>query len=340
VLDLAYVGTFGENIGTTTHLNNLPYGTRFEPSSLDPTRNRPQPLPDNFLRPYRGYGAIPFVAFDATSNYHGLQTSLQRRLSDGVQLGVVYSWSRALDYSDEDKGDVVTFQNRREWNYGLADYDRTHIFAANYIVNLPGNQLANGLLKGVLGGWQISGLTRFQSGAPLSLDASLRTGCSNPNAPCAATTSNSFGTDITGGGDGWRAVISGNPTLPQDQRTVDRWFDVSVFSPPALAQQVTDMAGVARVLARGNVGRRFGRGPGIANTDLALFKNIDVTGSLTAQLRIEAYNVFNHTQFDDLDEIAVQPVWDQSGAQVNPAFGAVTDARDPRIMQIALRLKF
>jgi hypothetical protein len=340
VLDLAYVGTFGENIGTTTQLNNLPYGTRFEPSSLDPTRNRPQPLPDNFLRPYLGYGAIPFVAFDATSTYHGLQTSLQRRFSDGFQLGVVYSWSKALDYSDGDKGDVVTFQNRREWNYGLADYDRTHIFAANYIVNLPGNHLGNTLLKGVLGGWQISGLTRFQSGAPLSLDATLRTGCSNPNAPCAATTANSFGTDITGGGDGWRAVISGNPTLPRSQRTVDHWFDVSVFSPPALAQQVTDKAGVERVLARGNEGRRFGRGPGIVNTDLALFKNIDVTGSLTAQLRIEAYNVFNHTQFDDLDDVALAPVWDQSGAQVNPVFGAVTGARDPRIMQIALRLKF
>lgn len=337
VLDVAYVGTFGEHIGATTQLNALPYGKRFEASSLDPTRPRPQPLLETFLRPYQGYDEIPFVTFDARSNYHGLQTSLQRRFVNGFQAGVVYSWSKAMDYSDDDKGGVATFQNRREWNYGLADYDRTHVFAANYLLDLPGGGLKNGLLRGVLGRWQLSGLTRFQSGAPLSLTPSLRTGCSDRSAPCAETTSNAFGTDITGGGDGWRAVLSGNPTLPGGQRTNERWFDPSLFSPPALAQQVTDMAGVQRVLALGNVGRTFGRGPGIVNTDLALFKNIDLAGSLTAQLRIEAYNVFNHTQFDTVN---TSPQWDQSGAQVNPLFGKVTGARDPRIMQLALRLRF
>src|SRR5262249_50851058 len=152
------------NIGTTTQLNALPYGTKFLASSLDPTRSTPQALPDSFLRPYYGYGNIPFVAFDATSNYHALQTSLQRRFSHGVQLGVVYSYSKAMDYSDDDKGNVVTFNDRRVWNYGLAAYDRTHIFATNYLFDLPGEHLGNGALRGVLGGWQISGLTRFQSG--------------------------------------------------------------------------------------------------------------------------------------------------------------------------------
>jgi hypothetical protein len=341
VLDVAYVGTFGENIGATTQLNNLPYGTRFDPANQDPSRPVPQALPDNFLRPYQGYGGIPFVTFDASSNYHGLQTSLQRRFADGFQMGVVYSWSKANDYSDGGNGDVTTFNNRREWNYGLADYDRTHIFAANYLFDLPGDGLRNGLLRGVLGGWQISGLTRFQSGSPLSLvyTNALRTGCSLP-APCAATTTNNFGADITGGGDtpnSWRAVIDGDPNSPRGGRSIDAWFDASVFSPPALAQQVTDMAGVQRVLALGNAGRTFGRGPGIVNTDLALFKNIDITGKLKAQLRIEAYNVFNHTQFD---EVNTNPQWDQSGVQMNPSFGKVTSALDPRIIQLALRLRF
>jgi hypothetical protein len=338
VLDVAYVGTFGQNIGTTTQLNSLPYGTRFLASSLDPTRSVPQPLPDNFLRPYQGYAGIPFVSFDASSNYHGLQTSLQRRFSGGFQLGAVYSYSKAMDYSDLDKGDVVTFNDRRVWNYGLADYDRTHILAINYVIDLPGEHVGNTALRGVLGGWQVSGLTRFQSGSPLSLNATLKTGCSLPApAPCAATTTNAFGADITGGGDGWRAVITGDPKLPGNQQTVDHWFDASVFTPPALAQQVTDMAGVQRVLAAGNVGRTFGRGPGMLNTDLALFKNIGLAGRLKAQLRAEAYNVFNHTQFDTVD---VAPAWDQSGVQTNPSFGKVTGARDPRIIQLALRLSF
>jgi hypothetical protein len=110
-----------------------------------------------------------------------------------------------------------------------------------------------------------------------------------------------------------------------------------VFAPPALAQQVTDMAGVQRVLALGNAGRTFSRGPGIVNTDLALFKNINLTSQVKAQLRCEAYNVFNHTQFNAVD---TSPSWDRSGVQTNPAFGKVTSARDPRIIQLALRLIF
>jgi hypothetical protein len=52
------------------------------------------------------------------------------------------------------------------------------------------------------------------------------------------------------------------------------------------------------------------------------------------------HNVFNHTQFADLEDVGRNPQWDQSGAQLNPAFGRVTQARDPRIMQLALQLRF
>ena len=240
-----------------------------------------------------------------------------------------------MDYSDDDKGNVTTANDRRAWNYGLAAYDRTHVFAANYLWDLPGDQLSNRVLRAYFGGWQLSGITRMQSGVPLSLTASLRTGCT-AGFPCFVPTNN-FGTDITGGSEGWRAVQSGSAVLPRGERTVDQWFDTSVFSPPALAGQVTDMAGVQRVLAIGNVGRRIARGPGMFNTDLALFKNVEVSGRLKAQLRIEAYNVFNQTQFDSVNTTAT---WDQSGVQTNPAFGHVTGARDPRIMQLAIQLRF
>jgi Carboxypeptidase regulatory-like domain len=340
MFDVAYVGTFGEHIGTTTQLNMLPYGARFQASSLDPTKKTPTPLPDQFLRPYSGYGDIPFVAFDSSSNYNALQTSLQRRFSHGLQLGVVYSWSKAMDYSDDDKGNVVTMNDRRVWNYGLSAYDRQHIFAANYVIDLPGDHLNNHALRGLLGGWQISGLTRFQSGAPIGItytsngSGNLKLGCSDASKPCAATSANAFGTDITGGGDGWRAVVTGNP---YGQVGAGYWFNPSVFAPPALAQTVTDMAGVQQVLATGNAARRFGRGPGLMNTDLALFKNINVTGQLKAQFRAEAYNVFNHTQFSTID---TTPTWDQSGAETNPSFGKMTAAQSPRIIQLGLRLIF
>jgi len=337
VLDVAYVGSFGRHIGEKSQLNNLPFGTRFLPQNFDPTQKSPQALPDDFLRPYQGYAGIPFLNFDGNSSYHGLQVSAQRRYAAGFQLGIVYTWSKAMTYSDADQGGVSTFVSRRQFDYGEATYDRTHVFAANYLWSIPEPKTGHRLLKAVAGGWQISGITRFQSGAPLSLTTSLKVGCSIPNAPCAATTSNNFGTDITGGGDPWRAVMASNPVLSSDQRGVNQWFNTSVFSPPALAQQVTDMAGVLRVLALGNTPKTFARGPGIANTDVALFKNIQLTEKVKAQLRFEGYNAFNHTQFSGVGTTAQ---WDQSGAQVNTSFGRITSARDPRILQLAIRLQF
>ena len=131
--------------------------------------------------------------------------------------------------------------------------------------------------------------------------------------------------------------MSANPVLPKNSRNVDQWFNASVFSPPALAQQVTNPAGVMQVLAWGNTPKTFARGPGINNTDLALFKNFKIREKLNSQLRIEAYNVFNHTQ---VNAVGTTAQWDQSGAQTNTSFGKITTARDPRIMQIALRLQF
>jgi len=242
-----------------------------------------------------------------------------------------------MAYTDGDQGSVVTFVSRREFNYGEATYDRTNVFALNYLWEIPGRQIRNSALRAITGGWQLSGITRFQSGAPLRLSASLKTGCSIAGAPCAAVTTNNYGTDITGGGDGWRAVMTGNPVLPKDQRTVSRYFDTSVFAPPALAQQVTDMAGVLRVLATGNTPATFGRGPGINNTDLTLFKNFRFREKLNLRFQVEAYNVFNHTQFSG---VGTSAQWDQSGAQVTSNFGRVTSALDPRIMQLAVRLSF
>jgi hypothetical protein len=335
VLDVAYVGTFGRHIGEKSQLNNLPYGTKFLASSLDPTQKVPQALPDDFLRPYQGYAGIPFLNFAGNSSYHSLQVSAQRRYARGLQVGVVYTWSKAMTYSDSDQGGVSTFVSRREFDYGEATYDRTHVFAANYLWDVPGSKISNRFLKAVAGGWQISGITRYQSGAPLSLTVSLKTGCSIAGAPCAATNTNNFGTDITGGGDGWRAVMSGNPVL--SSKTFAQWFNTSVFSPPALAQQVTNMAGVLQVLARGNTPKTFARGPGIANSDLALFKNFKIVERVNTQLRFEGYNAFNHPQFSGVGTTAQ---WDQSGAQVNTTFGKITSARDPRILQVAIRVRF
>jgi len=134
-------------------------------------------------------------------------------------------------------------------------------------------------------------------------------------------------------------VMGGNPILTKDQRTVERYFNIDVFSPPGVGGKApTDIPGVNRILALGNTPSTFGRGPGLNNWNLSLFKNIRVRERLNMQFRAEAYNAFNHTQFSTVN---VSPKWNYTtGAQTGAQFGQITAARDPRIMQFALRLQF
>jgi carboxypeptidase family protein len=327
VVDVAYVGSFGRHIGQTTDINALPYGTRFLPSSLDPT-NGNRPYTDDYLRPYQGYGSIKWLQFDGNSSYHSLQVQAIRRFSHGLQFGVAWTWSKAMAYSDGDQGTVSTFASRREFDYGLATYDRTHVLAINYLWSLPrlSKLINHTVVRGVFDGWQVSGITRFQSGSPLSLGV-LGSGDLDGSL------------DITGGGDGWRAVMSGDPNLPKSQRTVERYFNTAVFSPPGVGGPAPkDLAAVNRILALGNTSSAFGRGPGLNNWDLSLFKNIRIREKLDLQFRAEAYNAFNHTQFSTVNTDAK---WNYAtGAVTSAQFGQITGARDPRILQFALRLNF
>lgn len=327
VLDVAYVGSFGRHIGQTTDINMLPYGTRFLASSADPSQPG-KPLTDDYLRPYQGYASTKWLAFDGNSSYHSLQVQAQRRFSRSLHFGVAYTWSKAMAYSDGDQGTVSTYVSRREFDYGEAGYDRTHVLAINYQYALPrASRLANNIfVRKVFDDWKLNGITRFQSGSPLSI-GTLSTGALDSSL------------DLTGGGDGWRPVLVGNPILPKNQRTVEQYFNTAAFAPPGVSGAVpTDMAGVQRILALGNTPNTFGRGPGINNFNLSLFKEFSVRERMHFQFRAEAYNAFNHTQFSTVNTV---PKWTYATGVVTAAqFGQVTAARDPRVMQMALRISF
>src|SRR4029077_5366697 len=126
-------------------------------------------LNDNFFRPYQGYGSIQYLLFDGTSTYHSMQTQVTHRFSHGFQFGVAWTWSKAMDFTDGDQGTVASHVSPNIWNWGLAAYDRTHVVAINYVMNLPGiaRLTHNAAMEGIFGGWQLAGTTRFVSGAPL-----------------------------------------------------------------------------------------------------------------------------------------------------------------------------
>jgi hypothetical protein len=131
--------------------------------------------------------------------------------------------------------------------------------------------------------------------------------------------------DITGGGDGVRVNVTGKAQLPHGERTLTRWFDPTVFARPLRGDP-------------GNAPKDVFRGPGINNWDLFLFKEVPI-GKETRRLefRWEMYNVFNHTQFQGVDNNAR---FDTAGRQVNGRFGQVISARTPRVMQASIRFTF
>jgi hypothetical protein len=141
--------------------------------------------------------------------------------------------------------------------------------------------------------------------------------------------------DITGSTDSGRPILIGNPVLPKDQRSINAAFNKAAFiaPPPSLCE-----VGNAPFICWGNTAKYNFRGPGINNWDMSLFKNMPfIEGKLRAQLRVEAYNLFNHTQFTTVDTAAR---FDPTGAQTNGTFGQYTAAANPRQLQLALRLSF
>jgi hypothetical protein len=246
-LDVAYVGSQGRNLLWNLQINQTPPGTT---------------APTNRARPYPGYGNINLRSTTATSSYNSLQVSLSRRLAAGLQVNGNYTLSKAVSDASADRGATQQDIRNLAAERAVTNYDRTHIFGVHYVWELPFDRDASLMRYNLLGGWQISGSTRYATGIPLTIITS-------------ATSSNSIG------GGSLRPDLVGDPEGPQ---TVTDWFNKAAFVNPAVNQFGNSPNGVVR-------------GPGIHLTDLGVFKNFKVGQRIQAQYRLEMFNAFNHTQF-------------------------------------------
>jgi hypothetical protein len=110
VLDVAYVGSLSRHLLQRRSINSVAYGQHFLPASIDPTvSGGTTPLPDNFLRPYKGYGDINYLEFASNSNYHSLQVQANRRFSSSLSFGLSYTWSKAMDLVDGNGNNINPF---------------------------------------------------------------------------------------------------------------------------------------------------------------------------------------------------------------------------------------
>jgi len=311
VIDIAYVGNVSRHNVQTRNVNPIPLFAQFDPANIDPT-TKGQPLPNNFYRPYMGFSDINNYEFASSANYNSLQISVQRRMTKNFGFGASFTFSKALGVASSYGDSVSSYFAPRSYNYGPLTFDRSKAFVLNYMYNLPdaGKTLGNRYLSAITGGWTLSGITSFISGAPFT--------------PSFSTT---VAQNITGSSDGPRITVFSNPRLDKGQKSFSRNFRTEAF-------------GLTPVGSFGNAGVGILRGPGLNNWDMSLSKRFPVGlgERRTLQFRFEAYNAFNHTQFTSLDTAArYNPA---TGQQVNAAFGQFSSAGPARILSFALRFRF
>jgi len=311
---VAYVGSVARHLMVQNNYNAVNYGAQKNfPDPTDPTGSSYLPL--DFARPLSGLEDALYETFTSNSNYHSLQVTLQKRFSRSLTYGMAWTWSKAMDLEDSDQAAVNPFINPRIRNYGKAGFDHTHNVAINFDYKIPG--LKNDrILNAIVGNWETSGIISLLSGTPQSIGLGIE----------------NVSNLTFGGGSGVdnRVNITGNPHLSKGQRTATHAFNTSDIAMPS---RTTDPYGI------GNAKKDVVRGPGVENTELTLFKNIPWgEGPRTMQFRLEAYNAFNHTQFNSLDTSTnFDPA---TGQQLNTDFGAYNGTANPRRIQLGFKIAF
>ena len=317
-VEVSYVGNAARDQSITRELNGRPYGYRFQPSNLDPTNvigGVTQPLPDDLLRPYRGYASISQREFTGYADYHSFQVSAARRLrADGLTFGAAYTYeiiNKSLGATDP----FLTDNRARNYN---SVGRRPHTLTIYYSWLMPGvGRSGSGLVRAIVNHWQLSGVTSFLSGARGAFTYSYSA------VPPGALSDNG---SIGGGPNRPRIVC--DPQLPRSQRTFARQFRTECIGAPDDDYHF----GTAR-------GDEF-HGPGYSNWDISLFKHIPMGGSRRLQLRVELYNAFNTYQWTTVNTNAEFDF--STGALSNPGvFGSLTGATNSaRRIQLAARFTF
>jgi hypothetical protein len=200
--DVSYVGGQSRHLLASRNINPIPMYGRFDLARFEDPTQPGRPLPDNFMRPYYGWGDINLRSANYNSNYNSFQLAVNRRYARGLQVGVAYTFSKTLGVADGDTSGVSPYFSPEDRNYGRLGFDRPHVFVANYIYDLPkvGSSLGFKPLKYVLDDWQISGMTTLQSGSPFTPGYSLVQSM-----------------EITGSSEGARINVLGNPNLPEER---------------------------------------------------------------------------------------------------------------------------
>jgi hypothetical protein len=288
LMRVAYAASKGTFLGYNLDLNAAVYGPGANGSN---TQAR---------RPLQNFQSVVEDNAGGNSIYNSLQVSLDKRFSDGFNVSANYTYGKSMDevsyLTDTCSTNVINPYNARAYR-AVSDFNVPQRFVLNYLWQLPAPK-DNAVLRGLLGGWQTSGILNVQSGFPLTMTS---------------------GEDdsLSGVGNDLADVIS-KPSLtsgPLGSR-INQWFTTASFKTAATG-------------TFGNVGRNILQGPRTTNLDFSIQRLFTIRERWKLQYRAEFFNGLNHTLLNN------------PGTSVtSSSFGRITSARDPRILQMALKLRF
>jgi hypothetical protein len=289
-LQTGYVGSVGRHLFT-----------RYQVNLINPATGK---------RPLAQFSQFGLKANDGNNNFNAWQTSLERRLTNGLLWQTQYMWSHGIADSSIGAGESLTFENQscRACDRSDTSIDVRHTFSSNAIYQLPFARRSK-----IFGGWEVSGIGTANSGRPVNITLSRKAG----QLPDGNTGSQ-------------RPNLVPGVSIYAANQSINNWFNPAAFAVPAAGTW-------------GNLGRYIARGPGYYEIDTALQKKFPIRERINLTFRAEAFNLLNHPVYaNPSGSIGSNPLAPSAN------FGRITSILNtgavgtgtPRRIQFALRLDF
>jgi Carboxypeptidase regulatory-like domain len=262
--EVAYVGNRGRDLLWQPEINQASFEALRANAAL-PAAERAN---TNFLRPYKGYSSIRQRRSDAFANYNSLQLYLNKRRGD-IRYTVSYTLSKAIGLGSGNGDNPLAAEGFTpgavedlDFFVGPTTYDRRHALVTTWTYEMPFLRERRDIAGYVLGGWEVSGKTRWQSGQYLTVTGNTSIGTRRAD------------------------YVGGEISLPSDQRNEDRWFNTAAFA-------------TAPNDRRGNSSIGIIEGPHLQQWDVSFRKAFRVPGDAKITLRADVFNVFNRVNFNN-----------------------------------------
>nr|WP_246409243.1 TonB-dependent receptor [Granulicella aggregans] len=311
LVELEYAGGSGQRLAQRYNANIGALAST--PKTGDP--NAQTPLAQRI--PYPQYGFILVTGNYGRSNYNAFTAKLEKRFTHGYSFLVAYTYSKAIDIGITDDFSALSRDFFR-YDRGVSDYNVPQRLVASYSYHLPfgrGQQFlgtAPRALDYVVGGWQLNGITTFSAGqySTPTIPENLNIGAFSTSRP-----------NLVGDAKSGR-------TLPKPGTASNQYFNPAAFALPNFGDP-------------GSAGRNSLEQPGFQNWDMSLFKGFSITERTKFQLRLEAFNAFNHVNFGGANTgLGTVTPQGQPTAIAAGNFGVITSTGAARIVQVGGRFEF